>query len=376
MTTLDRYVARQFLLNAILLVLLLAAFVLTVDVSLNLQRFVAYAERTSRDTGHEPTGLRKALLTVLLVADLWWPRLLLMYNYVVGLVLVGAMGFTFAQLARHREFVAVMAGGIPLWRLLRPVMLVATIFIAAQVLNQELVIPRIAALVARDNREITRRDFSDFPVNLTADGRRRLFQARSFRPSEGLLLGVHIYERDEQGRAFRRISASAARYQDGAWLLENPTVTLLAPPPTPATPPASAPPARIESDLQPVSLLADRYRIYSHTASWGEIIRSLSATDLKQDVRDQLLRVAWGRVALIACTYLSILVAIPFFLTREPRNMVLQSIKCAPVALGSILGSVVGTLAPIPGLPPEVSVWVPVLILLPTAVAMASSLRT
>jgi hypothetical protein len=63
-------------------------------------------------------------------------------------------------------------------------------------------------------------------------------------------------------------------------------------------------------------------------------------------------------------------------LTREPRNMVVQSLKCAPVAVGSLLGSTLAILAPIPGLPVELGVFLPVLALLPVAIAGATSIKT
>jgi len=54
MTILDRYIARQFLFNTVVLMLLLFAFVVTIDVALNLDRFVATGE--PHDAGAEPVG--------------------------------------------------------------------------------------------------------------------------------------------------------------------------------------------------------------------------------------------------------------------------------------------------------------------------------
>ena len=122
MTILDRYIARQYLLNTIALLVLLGSFVVAVDVSLNIDRFLAAAEKV--DNGSAST-VRKLVVTVLLVADLWWPKLLQLFAYMVGLALVGAMGFTFTQMVRHRETVAALAGGISLRRLARPVLIVA-----------------------------------------------------------------------------------------------------------------------------------------------------------------------------------------------------------------------------------------------------------
>jgi lipopolysaccharide export system permease protein len=376
---LDRYIARQYLINIGILLVLLFSFVVVVDVSLNLARFVSEAQEQLKQSGSQPSGLRLGLVTALAVVDLWWPRLLQLFNYVLGLVLIGAMGFTFAQLVRHRELVAVMASGISLYRMIRPILIVSVLMLGVQVANQEMLIPRIAHLIARDNRDIGQREYSSFRVNLVADGQRRLFQASDFDPRTGVLTSVNIWERDDQGLAVRRISADSAIYRDGQWVLTNGIARPVAIAGLDASNPAAMRGQRVAavaSGLDPNALLTEQYRIYGHSRSLAQLFTAAGNPNVKAEVRDQFLRIAWGRIALLVCTLLSLIVAIPFFLTREPKNMILQSLKCAPVALGSLLGSIIGTAAPIPGLPVEFAVWLPVLALLPTAIAMGASIKT
>lgn len=379
MNILDRYIARQYLINIGILLVLLFSFVVVVDVSLNLARFVSEAQEQLKQSGSQPSGLRLGLVTALAVVDLWWPRLLQLFNYVLGLVLIGAMGFTFAQLVRHRELVAVMASGISLYRMIRPILIVSVLMLGVQVANQEILIPRIAHLIARDNRDIGQREYSSFRVNLVADGQRRLFQASDFDPRTGVLTSVNIWERDDQGLAVRRISADSAIYRDGQWVLTNGIARPVAIAGLDASNPAAMRGQRVAavaSGLDPNALLTEQYRIYGHSRSLAQLFTAAGNPNVKAEVRDQFLRIAWGRIALLVCTLLSLIVAIPFFLTREPKNMILQSLKCAPVALGSLLGSIIGTAAPIPGLPVEFAVWLPVLALLPTAIAMGASIKT
>ena len=56
--------------------------------------------------------------------------------------------------------------------------------------------------------------------------------------------------------------------------------------------------------------------------------------------------------------------------------MVAQTLKAAPISIGALLGSILGTAAPLPGLPVEAAVFVPVLALLPMAIAMLTSMKT
>ena len=68
--------------------------------------------------------------------------------------------------------------------------------------------------------------------------------------------------------------------------------------------------------------------------------------------------------------------AMRFYLQREPVNMLAQSLRCAPIALVSLMGGVLGAVASIPGMPPQLSPFVPSLILLPLAIAAGTSVKT
>lgn len=375
---LDRYIARQFLINTLLLLLLLASFVVMVDVSLNVSRFAERA-RDMVDPQTEPAAgpVRQALITALLVADLWWPRLLQLFNFVAGLVLVGAMGFTFTQLVRHRELVAMLAGGVSLYRAARPVAAVALAVLGLQILNQELVMPRIAPLLTRDAGDAGRRQVSEFTVKLTSDGQGRVWQAASFDPAAAALDKPHIWERDDQGRATRRLAARRATFlPPGRWRLEDVVIQPLAVRAGSGLAATRQAELVLSTDLNPTTLLLNQFTAFSQSLSWRQMFAVLADENLKPDVRDRLERLAWGRASGLASSFLAILIALPFFLTRTPVNMVLQSLKCAPVAIGSVLLGVLGSSAAIPGLPPALSATVPVLILLPLAIAAVTSIRT
>lgn len=413
--TLDRYIARQYLFNVVALMVLLFSFVVTVDVTLNLDRFVKRAEKIEAESARAsfapasaaaapvppaaaatppapPSGLRKMVLTVLLVFDLWWPRLLQLYNYTIGLCLVGAMGFTFTQLVRHREMVAVLAGGISLYRLLVPVFAVAVLMMSLKAVNQELVIshPRIAPLLARDAGDAGNRDLAEFQVPLTADGRGQIWMAANFDPVSGVMSGVQIWNRDARGVVTHRFAADQAVWRSntgpgqtgGAWELTNPrlTSTDLGKPGSAgaAARPASpiAVPSRIETDLEPSTLLFKRFASFRQSLSWSQISQMLASRHLKPELRDELQRIRWGRVSMMLSSLLSLAITMPFFLMREPRNMVVQSLKCAPIAIITMMGGTLLAAMPVPGLPAGFAVFLPVLILLPITAAVLGAIRT
>lgn len=381
LTTLDRSIARQFFFNTCALLVLLFSFVVAVDVSLNIDRFLRAAEQMLE--GEEPSGARKLLVAALLVADLWWPKLLQLFSYMVGLALVGAMGFTLTQMVRHRELVAALAGGISLRRIALPVMVVAVLMIGLKVIDQEFVLsnPRIAPLLTRDHGDAGSREWSAFDVAPTADGAKRIFMAHEFIPAENRLVRIRIWDRDAQGRTTTLTTAPEAVWRDGAWELTSARVEqlILAPSGTDAADsaaPGTTAVLRIQTDLDPASLLLRKYASFSQSLSWRQIGAMLASPRLDPAVRQRLERARWGRISNACSTLLTLVITLPFFLVREPRNMLVQSLKCAPIGIFALLGSVFGAAMDVPGLPVQLSVFLPVLILIPIAIAAWSSVKT
>lgn len=373
MTLLDRYIARQFLTNVVALFVILCGFVIVIDVSLNMDRFLRLADQMIAQGGSAGGSVRRVLIAVLLIADLWWPKLLQLYNFLLGMVLVAAMGFTCTQLTRNREFIAMMAAGIGLHRVVRPILLVAAALMSVQLINQELVIPRIAPLLVRDHDDAGNHSLGVAAVPLTLDGQGRLFRAGAFDADTGTLEGVYILERDPEGRAARAVIADRATYRDDGWDLVNGRGETRA---RSAVGP-SLPVDRIESSLDPDELRMIRYDSYRQSLSFTQVGRMLARETLVDpDQRSRLERIRWGRFSIMISSMLSLLIAMPFYVRREPANMVVQSLKCAPVAIAALIGGILGASAAIPGVPAGLGVFIPVMILSVVAVAQVSALKT
>lgn len=376
MSTLDRYIARQYFFNVVALLVLLFSFVVVVDLTLNIDRMFKVAATFDS----ELTGIRRVGLVASLAADLWWPRLLQLFVFLLGMVLMAAMGFTLSQIVRHRELVAMLAGGISLRRAARPVMVVAALMTLVQVADQELLIPRIAPLLTRDHGDAGKHELKGFGVPLTSDASRRLFYAQSFEPNPGILRSVTIWERNADGRPVQQVTAPEARWTGTAWEMESATVRpleMINVAPGSSTP--GAPPARaltITTDLDPTALTLRHYANFSHSLSWRQISGLLATPELDPALREKLLRIRYGRISTILSNFLAMLIVMPFFLTREPKNMVLQSLKCAPVGIITLLGAVLGASAPFPGLPPAVAAFLPVMVLAPIAAGSIASMKT
>lgn len=373
MTLLDRYIARQFLVNALALFVILCAFVVVIDVIMNMDRFLRMAADLGARDGQPAGGLRRVLVAAVLIADLWWPKLLQLYNFLLGMVMVAAMGFTCSQLTRHREFIAMMAAGIGLHRVMRPILVVALGLTGLQVINQELVIPRIAPLLVREHRDAGNHSLGVASVSLTEDGQGRLFRAGAFDADTGELRDLYVMERDADRHAARAIHAESATYRNGGWDLVN----AVAEPRGRAAAGRPEPIARIESSLDPDRLRMNRFESYKQALSFRQVGEMLARDTLADpEQRDALQRIRWGRFAMMLSGLLSLAIAMPFYVRREPTNMVVQSLKCAPVAITALIGGVLGASAAIPGVPAALGVFLPVMILSVVAVAQVSGLHT
>ncbi len=377
MTLLDRYIARQYLTNIVVLMIILSGFVLTVDFSLNLGRYWDAEYFRENGVGY---GIRRMLIMTLLVLDLWWPRLIHLFNFLMGLILVGAMGFTLSQLVRHRELVAVLTSGQSLFRVARPFFLVALAMTALTALNQQFITPRIADRITRETRDIGRKELGESRVRPTVDAAGRFFYAASFDADKGSLTDLYVWEKSpETGLPIRRLHADRALWQDGAWQLEHGfwesrQVGFIG---------KKEPVQRLETDLDPTMLKMKRFAIYGQNLSFTQAAAMLrrveslgSDPEVAQRNRDQFIRAGLGRVSSMASGLLTLLISMSFFLLREPRNMPLQALKCAPVGIGAIIAGVLGSSASVPGVPSALSVFLPVMVLTPIAIAMLSRIRT
>ncbi len=373
MTILDRAIAKQFLINTAVLLVVLFCFVVAVDVSLKFDEYMEIASQRASQGGGEAPFVRTFVVSVGLVIDLWWPRLLQLLNFMLGLVMIAAMGFTFAQMVRSRELVAMLAGGLSLWRAARPVLVVAAILSGVQLANQELVIPKIAPLLTREHRQAGLRSLGVLRLKPTSDDAGRVLYANAFDADAGTLEGLRVIERDPSGKPQRIVHADLATWDGQKWVLRGGRSIPM------AEGVAQGPVAAISTKLDPTALKVRRFAGYRNSLSWSQMSELIESRkdDQSANVRiDEFERIRWGRLGVVSANLLGLMICMPFFLRREPIPMIKPALKCAPVAIVALMGGVLGATAAIPALPPQVSVFVPPLVLLPLAIAAITSIRT
>ncbi len=371
MARLDRDIAGRFLLNFVLLFGVLYLFAATIDVILNLDEFTRLAER---EVGEEGSWVRSMAVTIMYAADYNLPQVFQFYAWLYGIVAVGAAAFTLAQMSRYRELVAIVASGMSLRRVAAPFLAVGVLLGGLQVLNQELVLPKVASLLLRKHGHADQESVDAYPIRFTSDAAGTLIQAASFDPSSKRLTRPSFIERDAQGRTTRRWWGNAATWdpQEGGWHLEQGQVVGIRPDGRGSSRAEAA--DLVPSDLSPVRLTMRRYEQMTGLLSLGQISEMLAWPDSKE--ASALRRSATTRFSIVVLNLLVLAVGLPFFLDRLPGDLFPRAVRCTVVVLPLYFTAAGLMLIPIPTIGPLVGGILPVLLVLPIALARLGGLRT
>jgi lipopolysaccharide export LptBFGC system permease protein LptF len=140
-TTLDRYIARQFALNYVIAFSVLVSLYVVLDLFFNLDEF------------YQGTDLGIAQIAIAVVkyyaTHLFW-----YFSQISGVITLFAMAFTLARMQRDNEFVAIISSGVSLYRIALTVIVLGVALNGLLLVDQELIIPRLASKLAQTHKAI------------------------------------------------------------------------------------------------------------------------------------------------------------------------------------------------------------------------------
>lgn len=353
---------------------MLFVFAASIDLLLQLERFVKVANSRTEDAG----WFMQTFVLVKVVLNFHGPRIFQFYAYMLGLLSIGAMGFTLAQMHRHKELVAVLASGVRLHRIAVPIICAVFALNLLQLINQEFILPKLAPLLIRNHGDIGKSGVSSFEIPFSADSEGNLIQSPEFNPQTSTLTYPTILLRDESGRTIQRISADKAVWddQEKGWRFTNGQII------TPHAQGQDRPTSSFmqpavdvfQTDLSPDVLTMRQHRQYAAMLSMREIGQLMKSG--QQEDTDILVRFWLARFTSVVVNMLLLVITLPFFLLREPSNLLKQSFLCASVAIPAMLGALIGLTVDLPGIQPAVEVFLPGLVLIPIALFQVTLIRT
>ncbi len=197
MTIMDRYVIRSFLSSYVILLLAIIGLCVFLDLIFNLDEFT--------------DDMSQGVLGVLLrIVDYHGYRLPLYFHMLGGIMMAIAAGFTFALMLRGNELTPLVAAGMPLQRLAAPLLACSVGLVALWLANSELLIPAVAPKLARTYQDL--RDTHEIAVQCVRDENDAILSAAELHARDGWLKNVYIIEPAVAGQSARLISADVARY--------------------------------------------------------------------------------------------------------------------------------------------------------------------
>lgn len=370
MKILDRYIIKQFVINfAILSVVMMGLFVL-VDLIVDLDEFID----AGRELAEEHGGTLPATLWVL--GDYYGPFLLLVYVAMSGLLVVAAMGFTVAQMQRNRELIALLAGGVSLYRVAAPILVAGFGFSLLALPVQELLIPPLADKIVRSKSQAGEKTLEDKPVHYVKDESGALVSAAAFSAEKKELRSVRIIELDSEGRQVALTRASAANWDADArhWRLTDgvrfdPNADL-----ADADALRGTPVAAYATELSPDVLIIRQASLYLRLQSMRELEGMRDNPALSAKSRGQVTQIIWSRFSSIVLSVLILLMGLPYFLSRLPGNLLMNATKASGITIGAWGGGLV--LLQVGSLNPVTAAWLPVIIYLPVSIWLVTKIET
>jgi lipopolysaccharide export system permease protein len=201
--TLSRYVVREFLK---ILGLSLSSLVVLYVVILFLQMMDVFVKH----------GASFGLIIAYLLYRI--PEV--MFQWTLPYAVLLSTLLTLGTLSRHSEITAMKAGGVSLYRITFPLILVALGMSFISFLGNEDLVPytmRKAQYISEVEvkKESPTTFFKNNKIWYHSD--RRIFNIQLLDPKKQMLKGLTIYEFDDRFRCIRRIDAREARWADGKW---------------------------------------------------------------------------------------------------------------------------------------------------------------
>lgn len=364
-TVLDRYLLRSLLTNYVIGIGVMLSLYVVLDLFVNMDEFTERGESVFAVTRN--------------VVDYYLPNLALYFAQLGGIITLFACGAVLARMRKLNEVTAMLASGVSLYRVARPILLFAIAASGLLVIDTEVIIPSVAHKLARKHDEVGGQ--RAYEVLFLKDGEGALLSAGRFFPESGDLQSLLVMERDEGGAVQRIIESDRATWEPpinplstGTWRLDRGrSLTRVS-----------------EAGFGPRENKVEEYpTTYKSNLSPKEIelrqaegwVRFLSLSQLKELQSEPeadaatIMRTRHARVVSLIVSLLLVMLGLPFFLDRSPANILGDATKCVLVCGLCYVGTFVAQSIRIESLS-AITAWIPVFVFGTLAMALLDRVRT
>jgi lipopolysaccharide export system permease protein len=365
----DRYIAKNFLVGYVIAFCVLIGLRIIIELFVNLDEFTERAE----------LGTMAVLRNIFTYYGL---NSTLYFRDFAGIITVLAAVFSIGKMVRNNEFVALMASGVSLKRVLSPIILLALILTGFLVIDQEFVIPPLADKLVRDEDSLGSEE--SYSVEFMSDGSGSLIFSREFDEKTSTLLSPTILIRRQKPQSqgsggdwelVSRITAEMAVCQNpktGTWDLIGGQIL------EKGSEEGAQPIASWTSDITPKDIPVRRKAGYKDLMSWKQL-RVLAGQGMKKDLA-QLYAQTHFHVTDVIMSIVMLLVSLPILVCRDPKTMKTAIAISFAVTLACLITTFVCKMfatEPVFGrVRPEFWAWLPIFIFAPVAFIELDSMKT
>jgi len=372
MKILDRYIARNFIVGYLIVLVVLMGLCIVIDLFINLDEFAE----------HSDLGTWKVLSNM---ATYYGAQSALYFRYLAGFITVIAALFSLGRMIWANELIAVMASGTSLKRIVAPVVLLSILFTGLLVVDQELIIPPLANQLVRPHDALPGEQIYD--VWFMSDGNGSLINTKNFDEKTLTMQKPTIIIRKPIPDSIRwhvigEIKADSATYnrQKGRWELENGIFRKIVkqdeqlalnqqPEPVPF----------YQSDVTPEDIPVRRQEDYKSLLSSAQLARLAKKGTRVKDLAE-LYSQKHFRITDPVINMVMLMVALPILVCRDPKAMKSAILISFAVTIACFVVTfacrMVATEVIFNQVRPELWPWVPVFVFLPVAFIEFDSMKT
>lgn len=377
MPILHRYLLRQFVQVFIICFLSLMGLYVVIDAFGNLESFV--------NDGDKHGGVFKTVFSY------YAYRGLTFFDSTSAVVTLIAAMFTLANFQRFNELTAVLAAGIPKWRVIKPLVVAAASIAVAAAINRELVIPACRDRLSRDIHDLWGEKAKDvYPrrddtTDVLIRGKQAIAKSQQIREPSFLLLPPAWDAPFKEIRAADAFYKPATDDRPSGYLLKGVTQPRgldKMPSLSQQGQPVIITP-RDDKRLAPDECFIASQITIDQLAGNDHWLQLSSTLDLIRARRNPSLGVGadvavaiHGRFLQPAMDLILLFLGLPLILRRGSGNIYLAVGMCVSVVVGFMLiVSAMQYLGSSYMIPPDLAAWCPLVIFAPAAMAMSEPLR-
>lgn len=337
MRILDRYVVLSYLKSYLVAFVCLMLLIILFDFLLNIDEF--FPAQSGAGEAQDFATRAGNVLTY------YAYRVPFYFAILAGAITVIAAGFTLGRMSWANEFTALLASGVSLHRVLLPTAVVGVLLNLLLAINQELLLPSLKEHLVQERGEAGRKGV--FNVDGFRDDRNNVVHG-SFRPATGTLWNVRIIERrllpDGGSREVALVLADEAVWSPdtAGWNLvrgvrivkesaRNAADAAVRPDP-------AGPVAQYRSNMTPLEIRRHRSAQHLDLLSYVELSRLARDPTQPQYLVSEIGVRMNLRITQPLVNILIMLTAVPLFLTREHRNIIVSSAMCMGI-VGAGMGA-------------------------------------